>query len=99
MRFKYCIKFQIARTTRSKYFAANNPNQALMSCLKHFKNDDIKKLEIVGDPLPVDKDFAAKQIIRDLTKKKNKIKRWQAALKYQRLTNLNVYESKSRKNS
>ena len=98
MRFKYCIKFQLKNYTYSRYFKGNNPNQAIINCLKHHKNANVRNIRVEGDALPVAKDYAAKKIITEKQKKINKIKRWQAALKYQRLTGLNVYETKPRKN-
>ena len=98
MQHKYCIKFNLLGFgNRSGYFKGNNPNQALIRCLKHYKNNTITRLELEGDPLPVNKDFAAKEIIKERLKKENQINRWKGALKYQRLTGLEVYKTKGAK--
>ena len=85
MQHKYCIKFSLEGQPRSGYFKGHNPNQALIRCLTHYKYKAINYLEIEGDPLPVAKDFAAKQIIKKLTAKQIALKKKQGALKFQRL--------------
>jgi hypothetical protein len=99
MQYKYCVNFKLNNKKCSSYFRGNNPNQALLRCLKKYNKSqfEITKLEIIGDALPVAKDFAAKQIIKQLKEKTNKQTRWKAALKYQKKSGFNTFELKPKK--
>ena len=52
---------------------------------------------IIGDPIPASKDFAAKEIAKQLKSKALKNKRWIAALKYEKKAGISPYLTKKSK--
>ena len=97
MQYKYCVNFIADNHNHSHYYKGNNPNQAILRCLKSHRTKNITSIIIIGDPIPASKDFAAQQIAKQLKSKELKNKRWIAALKYEKIAGISPYLTKKAK--
>lgn len=89
MLLRFCIKITTATFTRNYYIKANNAKFAISKLIAKTDSPDVKKIEIVGDALPAPK--TAIELLKESRKKTNKVKRWQAARKYQLKSGISVF--------
>lgn len=89
MLLRFCIKMTTASFTRSYYIKANNAKFAITKLIEKTDSPDIKKIELIGDALPAPK--TAIELLKESRKKTNKVKRWQAAKKYQLKSGISVF--------